>query len=82
MEKFALGALVGGIGAALLVANNNKMRALVKKTQAEVQAKFDQVLDDKIDAAEKMTKEIKEEVSSAAKKAEKSVKKAKKAVTE
>lgn len=82
MEKFALGMLVGGIGGALLVANNYKMRALVKKTQEEVRAKFDQMVEEKIEAAEKVTEEIKEDISAAAKKAEKTMKKAKKAVTE
>ena len=82
MEKFALGMLVGGVGGALLVANNYKMRALVKKTQEEVRAKFDQMVEEKIGPAEKVTEEIKEDSATAAKKAEKTVKKAKKAVTE
>jgi hypothetical protein len=82
MEKFALGMLVGGVGGALLVANNYKMRALVKKTQEEVRAKFDQMVEEKIETAEKVTEEIKEDIATAAKKAEKTVKKAKKAVTE
>jgi secreted protein with Ig-like and vWFA domain len=82
MEKFALGMLVGGVGGALLVANNYKMRALVKKTQEEVRAKFDQMVEEKIETAEKVTEEIKEDIAAAAKKAEKTVKKAKKAVTE
>ena len=74
MEKFALGMLVGGVGGALLVANNYKMRALVKKTQEEVRAKFDQMVEEKIETAEKVTEEIKEDISTAAKKAEKTVK--------
>ena len=82
MEKFALGMLVGGVGGALLVANNYKMRALVKKTQEEVRAKFDQMVEEKIETAEKVTEEIKEDIATAAKKAEKTAKKAKKAVTE
>ncbi len=82
MEKFALGMLVGGVGGALLVANNYKMRALVKKTQEEVRAKFDQMVEEKIETAEKVTEEIKEDIANAAQKAEKTVKKAKKAVTE
>ena len=82
MEKFALGMLVGGIGGALLVANNYKMRALVKKTQEEVRAKFDQMVEDKIETAQKATEEIKEDIATAAKKVKKTVKKAKKALTE
>ena len=48
MEKFALGVLLGGISGALLVANNYKMRTLVRKTQDEIQAKFDNLMDQKI----------------------------------
>ena len=50
MEKFALGVLLGGMGGALLVANNYKMRTLVRKTQDEIQAKFDSLMDEKIRA--------------------------------
>ena len=82
MEKFALGMLVGGIGGALLVANNYKMRALVKKTQEEVRAKFDQMVEEKIETAEKATEELKDAVANTAEKAKKTLKKAKKAVTE
>mgnify|MGYP007057775704 CR=1 FL=1 len=35
MEKFAIGALLGSLGGALLVANNYKMQRLVKKGQTE-----------------------------------------------
>lgn len=48
MEKFALGVIVGSIGGALLVANNYKMRTLVKKSQEEVQNKINELLDEKI----------------------------------
>ena len=78
MEKFALGMLVGGIGGALLVANNYKMRALVKKTQEEVRAKFDQMVEEKIETAEKATEELKDAVANTAEKAKKTLKKAKK----
>ncbi len=48
MEKFAIGLVMGfGLGA-LIVANNHKMRALVKKTQEETQAKLDAFMDEKI----------------------------------
>lgn len=58
MEKFALGVMVGGICGALLTANNYKMRAFVRKTQEEVQAKFDQMLEEKTRAMEAATDEI------------------------
>lgn len=48
MEKFAIGMLIGGIGGALLVANNYKMRTLVKKSQEEVQTKLNELLDERI----------------------------------
>ena len=48
MEKFAIGLTVGGLVGALLVANNYKMRALVKKGQQEVQDKLDELLDKKL----------------------------------
>ena len=48
MDKFAIGMLIGGLGGALLVANNYKMRTLVKKSQEEVQTKLDELLDERI----------------------------------
>ena len=48
MEKFVIGMLVGGIGGALLVANNYKMRTIVKKSQEDAQAKLNELLDEKI----------------------------------
>ena len=62
MEKFAVGLLVGGVIGAVITANNYKMRTLVKKSQEEVQAKFDQFMDDKIDDLEKGTEKIKQAV--------------------
>lgn len=64
MEKFALGVVVGGICGALLTTNNYRMRALVRKTQEEVQAKFDQMLEEKTRAMDAMTDEIKSEAES------------------
>lgn len=55
MEKFALGVVVGGICGALLTTNNYRMRALVRKTQEEVQSKFDQMLEEKTRAMEAMS---------------------------
>lgn len=73
MEKFAFGMVVGGAVGALLVANNYKMRALVKKAQGEAQAKFNEILDEKMDAAEKG--------GATAKSAKKPTKKTKKSTT-
>ncbi len=79
MEKFAIGIIIGGLAGALLTANNYKMRTLVKKGQAEVQAKLDQMMDDKIEKMEEGTKEIKErmeeKVDEVSKKAKKALKK-------
>ncbi|MBQ7831931.1 MAG: hypothetical protein IJ393_07680 [Clostridia bacterium] len=65
MEKFAIGLLLGGLGGALLVANNYKMRTLVRKGQEEVQAKLDKLMDEKIEAVESATESIKDAVSDA-----------------
>ena len=62
MEKFLIGALIGGVAGALLTANNYKMRTLVKKSQEEVQAKLDAFMDEKIETLEKGTEKIKETV--------------------
>ena len=52
MEKFAFGVLVGGMLGALLVANNNKMRTLVKKAQEESKEKLRSFMDEKMDMME------------------------------
>ena len=66
MEKFAIGVLLGMVGGAVLTANNYKMRTLVKKSQQEVQAKLDKLMDEKIqdleDGAKALADEVKEEV--------------------
>ena len=80
MEKFALGLLVGAVGGALATANSYKMRTLVRKTQAELQAKLDQMMDEKIRAMEAMTDEIKTETAEAAEQAEEKIKSAKTAI--
>ena len=53
MEKFAIGALLGALGGALLVTNNYKMRELVKKSQSQALDKIDQFMDEKLDKAYK-----------------------------
>ena len=70
MEKFALGLVLGAVGGALATANSYKMRTLVRKTQEEVQAKLDQMMEEKIRAMEAMTDEIKTETAEAAQEAE------------
>lgn len=62
MEKFAIGVLLGMVGGAVLTANNYKMRTLVKKSQQEVQAKLDKLMDDKIQDLEEGAKELADEV--------------------
>lgn len=60
MEKFAIGALLGMLGGALLVANNYKMRTLVKKGQTEALEKIDKFMDEKLDKASEKLDEIKQ----------------------
>ena len=49
MEKLALGMLIGAVGGALIVANSQKMRSLVKKGQDEVLTKVNDMMDEKLD---------------------------------
>ena len=60
MEKFIIGAALGGLAGALLTANNYKMRLLVKKGQEGAQAKLDKIIDEQMD---KLDGEDKEELS-------------------
>lgn len=48
MEKFTLGLAIGGLGGALLIANSYKMRALVRKGQAEAQERVKKYIDEKL----------------------------------
>ena len=51
MEKmFCLGLMLGAVGGALLVANSYKARTLVKKSQAEVMEKANEMMDEKLQA--------------------------------
>ncbi|HIY97113.1 MAG TPA: hypothetical protein H9729_05435 [Candidatus Borkfalkia excrementigallinarum] len=52
MEKFIAGLALGAALGALLVANSNKTRALVKKSQEEVKEKLDAYIDEKLSAME------------------------------
>ena len=49
MEKtFCIGLALGMIGGALIVANSYKARSLVKKSQAEVMDKVNEMMDEKL----------------------------------
>ena len=62
MEKFAIGLALGCLGGALITANNYKMRRFVKKSQEEVQAKIDKMLDEKLQAMDEKAQETKDKV--------------------
>ena len=62
MEKFVVGVLLGMVGGALITANNYKMRTLVKKGQEEVTAKFNELMDEKIEMMTKAKEKIEEKV--------------------
>ena len=64
MEKmFCLGLALGALGGALAVANSCKMRSLVKKSQAELLEKVDEMMDERLkdmsDKTEKTDKKAK-----------------------
>ena len=48
MEKFILGVAIGMAGGALAVANNCKLRNLVKKNQEDFMQKAEQYIDSKL----------------------------------
>ena len=49
MEKvFCLGFVLGAVGGALIVANSYKARSLVKKSQAELLEKVDEMMDERL----------------------------------
>ena len=67
MEKFIAGLALGMIGGAVLVANSNKTRALVKKSQEDLKEKIDAYIDEKLAG---MNSEAEQPKAKAAKKAE------------
>ena len=52
MEKFILGVALGMAGGALIVANNCKLRKLVKKNQEDFMQKAEQYIDSKLEKME------------------------------
>ena len=53
MEKlFCIGVALGMVGGALIVANSYKARSLVKKSQAEVMTKVNEMMDEKLASQE------------------------------
>lgn len=52
MEKFILGVALGMAGGALIVANNCKLRNLVKKNQEDFMQKAEQYIDSKLEKME------------------------------
>jgi hypothetical protein len=50
MEKFFLGLAIGMAGGAIIVANNCKLRNLVKKNQEDVMKKAEEYIDSKLSA--------------------------------
>ena len=61
MEKFAVGVALGVVCGALLVANNYKMRMLVKKSGEEIADKLDALMDEKIESLEQRAQEFEED---------------------
>ncbi len=61
MEKFFFGAIVGMAAGALLVANNCKLRNLVKKNQEDLMEKAENYIDEKLEQLEKAGKDKKQQ---------------------
>lgn len=62
MEKFILGAALGMVGGALIVANNCKVRALVKKNGDELLQKAEQYIDKKLEEKQSSPQDEAEEM--------------------
>ncbi len=61
MEKFTIGLLMGSVIGAVCVANNYKIRTLVKKGQKEMQDKIDEIMDKTIDVMDEEKEQAKTE---------------------
>ncbi len=48
MEKFIMGLALGMAGGAIIVANNCKLRQLIKKNQQEVMQKAEEYIDEQL----------------------------------
>lgn len=66
MEKFILGAVVGMAAGAVLVANNCKLRNLVKKNQEDLMEKAESYIDAKLEQLEKSGNEKKSSAKTSA----------------
>ena len=59
MEKmFCLGLALGMVGGALIVANSYKARSLVKKSQAELLQKVDEMMDERLKVSRRGRREV------------------------
>ena len=58
MEKFILGVALGMAGGALMVANNCKLRNIVKKNQDDLMKKAEKLIDTKLEKLEQMTESM------------------------
>lgn len=59
MEKLVVGMAVGCVLGALIVTNNRKVQALVKKGQDELLDKIDEIVDEKLDMLDEKLDEAK-----------------------
>lgn len=59
MDKFVFGLALGMVGGALIVANNCKLRNLVKKNQEDLMEKAEQYIDSKLEQSGKDAKQSK-----------------------
>ena len=62
VEKFILGAVIGMAGGALIVANNCKLRNLVKKNQDDLLKKAEQLIDSKLEKLDQATESMSAEM--------------------
>ena len=66
MEKsFCFGLLLGALGGALIVANSQKARQIVKKSQNEIKQKVSEFADEKLDEISEKSDAVKSTVTKA-----------------
>ncbi len=56
MDKFIIGLAIGMAGGAVIVANNCKLRNLIKKNQEDLMQKAEQYIDNKLEELEQKDK--------------------------